>query len=324
MQRILLAVVAMLMTAVVSAPGSLAAQGNYGDKYFPNVPVVTQDGKPLRFYDDLIKGKIVLVSFMYTTCADLCPVTTSRLAALQEKLGDAMGRDIFFISVSVDPEHDTPEMLKAFADAFDAGPGWQFLTGKPSDISQITEKFGDRSSEPGRGLQDHRNEILLGNDRNNDWQRESALNDPEQLLMTVRSMDPKWSDQVRVTQRDAAADTGYAFDGGQPGEVMYKKLCSFCHTIGAGNKVGPDLRGVTEYRDRDWLASFIINPLKMRQQKDPIALALAEIYPGVHMPRLGLNPIDAEDMISYLEHETARLAATAQSVVAPDQPHQHD
>ena len=92
MQRILLAAIAMLMAAAVSAPCSLAAPGNrWGEKYFPNVPVVTQDGKTLRFYDDLIRDKIVVVSFIYTTCADLCPVTTARLSTLQARLGDAMG-----------------------------------------------------------------------------------------------------------------------------------------------------------------------------------------------------------------------------------------
>jgi cytochrome oxidase Cu insertion factor (SCO1/SenC/PrrC family)/cytochrome c2 len=323
MQRILLAAFAMLMTATVSAPCALAAPGNrWGENYFPNVPVVTQDGKTLRFYDDLIRNKVVIVSFIYTTCADLCPVTTARLGTLQAMLGDEMGRDVFFVSVSVDPEHDTPEILKAFGEAFDAGPGWQFVTGKPEDIKAITERFGDRSSE--RGLQEHRIEMLIGNDAIGDWERESALTDLNQIAMTVHGMDSNWNEQVRQTKYFAPSDTGYAFDGGHPGEVMFKRLCSSCHTIGGGNRVGPDLRRVAERRDRTWLTSFIMNPLKVRQQKDPTALALAAIFPGVRMPRLGLNEVDAADMISYLEYETARIGATAQSTAAPPQPHQHD
>ena len=322
MQRILLAAAAMLMAAAVSAPDSLAASGNrWGEKYFPNVPVVTQDGKTLQFYDDLIRGKVVVVSFIYTTCADLCPVTSARLSTLQARLGDAMGRDVSFISITVDSEHDTPDILKAFADAFDAGPAWQFLTGKKEDIDAILARFGDRSSE--RGLQDHRNEILIGNDAIGDWERDSALGDPEQILLTIRGMDPKFSNQVRQPTYVAASDTGYDFSGGAPGQVMYQKLCASCHTVGGGDRVGPDLRGVAERRDRAWLTSFIMNPLKVRQQKDPIALALAARFPGVRMPRLGLNEIDAGDMIAYLEHETARLGATAQTT-APDQLHQHD
>jgi protein SCO1 len=323
MQRILLAAIAMLMAAAVSAPCSLAAPGNrWGEKYFPNVPVVTQDGKTLNFYDDLIRDKVVIVSFIYTTCADLCPVTTARLGTLQAKLGDEMGRDVFFVSVSIDPEHDTPEMLKAFAEAFDAGPGWQFVTGKPEDIKAIAARFGDRSAD--RGLQEHRIEMLIGNDAIGDWERESALTDLDQIAMTVHSMDPKWNEKVRQTKYVAASDTGYAFDGGKPGEVMFKRLCSSCHTIGAGDHVGPDLRGATDRRDHDWLKSFIMNPLRVRTEKDPTALALVERFPGVRMPRLGLTANDANDLISYIEHETARLGATAQSGAVSDQPHQHD
>jgi cytochrome oxidase Cu insertion factor (SCO1/SenC/PrrC family) len=323
MRRILLAAIATLMVAAVAAPCSLAAPGNrWGANYFPNVPVVTQDGKTLNFYDDLIKDKVVIVSFIYTTCADLCPVTTARLGTLQAKLGDEMGRNVFFVSVSVDPEHDTPAMLKAFAEAFDAGPGWQFVTGKPEDITAITMKFGDRSSE--RGLQDHRIEMLIGNDAIGDWERESALTDLDQVAMTVHSMDPKWNEKVRQPTYVAASDTGYAFDGGKPGEVMFKRLCSSCHTIGAGDHVGPDLRGAAERRDHDWLKNFIMNPLRVRMGNDPTALALVQKFPGVRMPRLGLSEIDARDLIAFITSETARLGATAQDTTAPGQPHHHD
>src|SRR5471030_553847 len=166
----------LAVAATLAVPGTPAARNPWDENYFPDLPVVTQDGKTLHFYDDLIKGRIVVVSFIYTSCADLCPIETARLAEVKDKLGDAVGRDIFFISMSVDPEHDTPEMLKAFADAFDASaPGWQFLTGQPEDIKSINAKFGDRSAE--RKLSDHRNEILIGNDATGDWDRGSAFND---------------------------------------------------------------------------------------------------------------------------------------------------
>ena len=80
------------------------------------------------------------------------PIVTARLAQVKDKLGDAVGRDIFFVSMTVDPEHDTPEMLKAYADAFDANaPGWQFVTGPPEDIKAINAKFGDRSADRSLG-----------------------------------------------------------------------------------------------------------------------------------------------------------------------------
>src|SRR5712671_6622841 len=146
MRRSLFAGIVALAAMTVAAPGTVAAQGNRrGENYFPNLPVVTQDGKTLKFYDDLIKGKIVLSSFIYTSCPDICPLTTARIAQVEEKLGEVVGRDMFLISMTVDPENDTPERLKAFAEAFHAGPGWSFVTGKPEDIRAINYKLGDRS-----------------------------------------------------------------------------------------------------------------------------------------------------------------------------------
>ena len=79
-------------------------------------------------------------------------------------------------------------------------------------------------------------------------------------------------------------DTGVAM-GTQPGQSMYKKMCTGCHTIGVGDKVGPDLRGVTERRDRAWLVSYLRDPIGM-MKRDPVARALAEKYPTVRMPNM--------------------------------------
>src|SRR5215813_5539608 len=158
MQRNLLAAIAMLATLIVSAPGTPEAQGRrWGEGYFPNLPVITQDGKTLRFYDDLIKGKVVVINFIYTSCQDICPVATARLAQVEEKLGEQMGRDVFFISMTVDPERDTPERLNEYAKAFGTGPGWLFVTGAPADIRAINYKLGERSTK----LSEHRNEVVL-------------------------------------------------------------------------------------------------------------------------------------------------------------------
>ena len=157
---VFVAILALLRCARASAQAS-----RWGKDYFPDVSVVTQDGKTLRFYDDLIKDKIFVISFLFTTCRDVCPLTTARLAELQEKLGDSMGRDIFFYSLSIDPETDTPDRLKEYAETFGAGPGWLFLTGKPEDIHAIRHKLGERS----KVLSDHRNEILLGNGATGEW-----------------------------------------------------------------------------------------------------------------------------------------------------------
>src|SRR5215470_17859872 len=108
---------------------SWAAPGS-DTSHFPNVELINQDGKKVHFYDDLIKGKIVAIDLIYTTCEYACPLETARLAQVQKKLGDRVGKDIFFYSISIDPEHDTPEVLRGYMEQFHVGPGWTFLTGK--------------------------------------------------------------------------------------------------------------------------------------------------------------------------------------------------
>jgi protein SCO1 len=137
---------ALLLPAMASAQVP-----RWGKSYFPDVEVLTQDGKAVRFYDDLIQDKVFVINFLFTTCRDFCPLAAARLSELQAKLGDAMGRDVFIYSISVDPETDTPERLKAYAETFQAGPGWRFITGKPEDIRLISHKLGDRGQTLSEG-----------------------------------------------------------------------------------------------------------------------------------------------------------------------------
>jgi protein SCO1 len=283
----------------------------WGANYFPNLPVIDQNGRTLKFYDDVIKDKIVIISFIYTSCQDACPLTTARLVQLADKLGDAVGRDLFFVSMSVDPNNDTPERLKAFGDAFDIGPGWLFLTGKEEDIRAINKKLGDRSD---RGLSDHRNEILLGNDVIGDWQRDSAFSEIDKLVITVRQMNPKWLNEVRnLSPSSAPANAVVLKLPDQPGEVTFRKVCAPCHSIGQGDRVGPDLRDVTARRDRAWLTRFIMNPKQAFAESDPTALALAARFPGVRMPALGIGDIDAQELLSYIDEQSSHLKDGAQN-----------
>jgi protein SCO1/2 len=238
-----------------------------------------------------------------------------------DKLGDMVGRDIFFVSMTVDPEHDTPERLNEFAAAFDAGPGWLFLTGRSEDIKSINSKLGDKS----RTLNEHRNEIVLGNDATGEWTRNTVFGDLDRLIMDIRAMDPKWRAQVREPKFDAASDTGYAVDHLQPGQAMFKKMCAPCHTIGVGDRVGPDLRDVTERRPQAWLARFIRTPDKVLAENDPVALTLAAKFPGVRMPNLKLSETDAADLISYIDSQTSQLKDGTQDAAASarHQRHQH-
>src|SRR4051794_36902927 len=114
----LLSVVCFMTLAAPAASGA-----TWGANYFPNVQLTTQDGKTVRFYDDLLKGKRFIINLIYTECGDSCPLETARLTQVKKALGVHLGRDIFFYSLSIDPQHDTPAVLKAYAEKFHTGPG---------------------------------------------------------------------------------------------------------------------------------------------------------------------------------------------------------
>lgn len=288
------------------APEAARAEtSRYKEDYFTNRTVTNQDGKVLRFYDDVIKNKIVIVSFIFTSCTDLCPLTTARLAEVQRRLGDRVGRDIFFVSLSVDPETDTPERLKAFADAFGAGPGWQFLTGRPEDMTVINRALGDRS----RTRSEHRNEVVLGNDRTGEWARDSTFGEFDRLVMEVYAMDPAWRDGAgsAAAYQALSRDPMLGEIPNQAGQALFKKVCSSCHSFGVGDRTGPDLFGVTERRDGAWLARFLTGPEAMRASGDPVTNDLVARFPGVRMPDFGLGPSDASDLIEYLKAQNDRI-----------------
>jgi protein SCO1 len=332
-----LTVMGVWLLAALGLLAGPAQAARWGKEYVPNVPVVTQDGKTLNFYDDLIKDKIVVLSFIYTSCKDICPLATARLGEAQELLGDRVGRDIFFYSISIEPERDTPERLKQYADAFHAGPGWLFLTGLPEDIKTIRYKFGDRRPD----LADHRNDVVLGNGKTAEWQRENALGDLEHFVRAIEDMDRSTRGQsqsaavdkpggeaqpAQPARPDVGYDRGHVLDGRQPGSAMFVKLCAGCHTIGRGDRVGPDLDGLTLRRSRAWITDFLINPIKMRARQDPIALALAAKFPGVRMPYLQVHESDAADLISYIdahskEHQPRIALETLYALTTQDGSH---
>jgi cytochrome oxidase Cu insertion factor (SCO1/SenC/PrrC family)/mono/diheme cytochrome c family protein len=311
MRRHFLAGFAAVLALVLGAPGG-RAESRWGGEYVPNLPVTTQDGTALHFWDDLIKDKLVVIGFIYTSCTDLCPLTTARMAEMRDRLGASFGRDVFFISLTVDPEHDTPERLKAFADAFDArGPAWQFVTGRPEDIERINARFGDKSAE--RGLSSHRNEIVIGNGKTGAWTRNSVFSDLEEVIRDVRSMDAAWADRPRPAHENHGVEHVHEM-ANTPGEILFKKACAACHTIGGGDKVGPDLRGVTERREEAWLKRFISNPPQLRASGDPGLQALMQRFPAVRMPLLGLGEVDAGDALEYIRKRSAELAAREASL----------
>ncbi len=107
------------------------ARENIRKRYFPNVTLQTQDGKHVRFYDDLVKDKIVTINFFFSNCDEVCPLVTANLVKVQKLLGDLVGRDIFMNSITLKPEEDSPATIKKYMRTFNAKPeGWTFLNRK--------------------------------------------------------------------------------------------------------------------------------------------------------------------------------------------------
>lgn len=149
--------------------------------YFPNNVLVTQDNKQVRFFDDLLKGKVVMINFAFSTCTGVCPPMTANLAKAQEFLGDRVGRDINMITISVDPLIDTPEALKKYASSFKVKPGWYFLTGKKEDVDQVLKKLGGFAEDK---LQ-HSSVLIVGNVETGEWSKVFAMAKPAEIANAV-------------------------------------------------------------------------------------------------------------------------------------------
>ena len=174
----IVAAAAILASVVVRAesPGTEA-------QHFPNVALWTQHSTSVRFYDDLIKGRVVMINFMFTTCTSICPRTTANLVKVEEILGERLGRNVWMISISVDPANDTPEVLRRYAAQYDTKPGWSLVTGKQSDIDQIRRKLGAYDNDGDKTQ--HSGVLIYGNETTGQWAAMPALADPATIVRSV-------------------------------------------------------------------------------------------------------------------------------------------
>jgi protein SCO1/2 len=300
---------------LASQAGYATASGDagsiWGADYFPNVPLVTHEGKTVRFFDDLIKDKVVAINFIYTSCPDVCPLETARLLEVQEILGDRVGRDVFMYSITVDPDRDTPEVLKRYAERFQVGPGWLFLTGNKADITLLRRKLGlYREEKGGEKLEAHMVSGIIGNQKTGRWMKMSPYENPYIMATQIGSWLHNWTVPSKVKRDYADAPKLRTIS---KGERLFRTRCTSCHTIGEGDKVtaenkrlGPDLSGVTGKRDRAWLTRWLAEPDKMLAEKDPLAVGLLAEYDNVPMPNLRLNAVDIEALLAYIEEESQR------------------
>lgn len=297
--------IALLAAGISSAIVSAAT------REYPNVPLINQDGETLHFYDDIVKGKVVSINFMFTSCPDSCPLETAKLRELQRLLGDHAGKDVYMFSISVDPDRDTPEALKAYMKKFNVGPGWQFLTGKKSDIDLIRHTLGMYNDDE-QELSDHNINFIIGSDFTGRWMKRTPFDIPEALMTTL--LGSRMQRVSLLTNKPSYAETK-KLSASLRGEDTYQTRCMACHTIGQGDKSGPDLFDIASRRDHDWLVRWITEPDAMLKEKDPVATALYEQYNRLQMPNLRLSKDEAEDVISLITEVSKRLSGKSKQQI---------
>jgi protein SCO1/2 len=153
-------------------------------KYFTNVVLLNQNGERMRFYSDLLQGKVVIVDSFFATCQGSCLPMNRNLEKVQEALGDHIGKDVFIISISVDPTVDTPASLKEYAKKLHARPGWYFLTGDKQNVDLALNKLGQYVNDK----QDHLNIFIIGNERTGLWKKAFGLARSDELVKVVESV----------------------------------------------------------------------------------------------------------------------------------------
>jgi protein SCO1 len=165
----------------------------------PDVEVLDQDGRKLLFYSDLVRGKTVAINFIFTTCTTICPPLTANFAKIQKNMAEqGEAGSVRLISVSVDPENDTPERLKKYAELFHARPGWTFVTGRRADLEQIWKAFNIFLASK----QDHPPTVAVGNDVTHVWNYASGLTSAGKLTAVIEAT---LKEREPVDKRSAAA-----------------------------------------------------------------------------------------------------------------------
>jgi protein SCO1/2 len=173
-----------LLAQEPSKPASSANGESAAKNYFTDVLLVNQNGEKMRFYSDLLQGKVVVINSFFATCTGSCLPLNRNLEKLQKALGDHMGKEVYFISISVDPKVDTPANLKAYAKKLNAGPGWYFLTGDKENVDFALKKIGQFVDDKN----DHLNIFIIGNERTGLWKKAFGLAADVELMKVVESV----------------------------------------------------------------------------------------------------------------------------------------
>ena len=181
---------AAALTPLLLGTGAGRAAGGLQGPALPNPTLQDHDGRKLKFYDDVVRGKIVVINMMYTVCSGICPGNTANLMRVQEMLGGRVGRDIFMVSLTLRPGFDTPAALHAYRVQYGIQPGWTFLTGQAADVESIRRALGFFDSDPAidSDISQHTGMLRIGNAARERWVMTPALASPRQIVRTVLEM----------------------------------------------------------------------------------------------------------------------------------------
>jgi len=298
------AAVGSLLTFVILST-FLAAGVAFAGHKFPNVELTSHDGEVVRFQDDLIDGKVVVINFIYTACKNSCPAETARMKMIHRELDGRVGKDILMYSISIDPELDTPERLREYMAKFKTGPGWSFYTGPKASTDRLRRALGlymeDAVAEDDM---DHNLSFIMGNARTGKWIKRSPFDDPTVLANLIGyglfdGMIPRQGKSYAM-----APEVVPEHDGA----YLFRTRCNSCHNIGGGDhELGPDLAGVTFTRPKAWLKKWLADPSEMIDAGDPTAVELYERFNQIRMPNLKLTNQDVAKLIDFLQIQDKRL-----------------
>ena len=181
-----LGLAALLLAAAPPAAAERTPEQRAGAReWFTDTVLVDQHGEKVRFYSDLMDGKVVVIDSMFTTCVAVCPVMSKKMKAIAEAAGDRLGRDVQLISISVDPAADTPARLREYALRNGApAEGWSFLTGSPASVRAVLSKLGFAVDDKDA----HSTIVLMGNERTGLWKKANGLAPAEDLVAIFRSV----------------------------------------------------------------------------------------------------------------------------------------
>ena len=165
-------------------PVAAGAELTPAAKYFSDVELLDQEGRTLKFYSDVLKGKSVVINVLFTSCTNVCPPISRNFERIQNALGERLGKDVFLVSITVDPETDTPAKLKEYAQRFHARKGWSFLTGKKENIDWALYKLGQYVEEKSQ----HKTIVIIGNEATGLWKKAFGLAAADELIKLVEEV----------------------------------------------------------------------------------------------------------------------------------------